>query len=140
MKRIYHTYDKWECYPAGLYETQPPDGMTPKQAIEEYGKFLRDSPRFEAALERVITEWKNSCEHYLSNESMNRIAWLGQAAMCIDTRVPAGYRGGFNSLTPQEQAAANNLALQYLNKWLERRGEPSTDLEGAGISAKANLY
>ena len=32
----------------------------------------------------VIVEWVNSCEHYLSNFAMNRIAWVGQAAMCYD--------------------------------------------------------
>ena len=29
---------------------------------------------------RVISEWKYSCEHNLTNESLNRIAYIGQAA------------------------------------------------------------
>lgn len=140
MKRIYHTFDKWECYPAGFYENQPPDGMTTAQANEAYAEFLRDVPRFEKALSRVLAEWVNSCEHYLSNETMNRIAWLGQAAMCIDTRVPSGFRGGFNKLSTDEQTAANEAALRALNTWLTARGEPSVDMEAAGVSAKVNLY
>lgn len=106
MKRIYHTWEKWECYPAGFYETLPPNGMTPAEATALYAEFLRDSERFNAALWRVITEWPKSSEHYLSNEKMNRIAWLGQAAMCIETRVPSAYRGGFNRLTSAEQEQA----------------------------------
>lgn len=141
MKRIYHTWDEWECYPAGFYEDKPPGEMTPKEAVLAYAIFLRDLPRFERALARVITEWCNSCEHYLSNENMNRIAWLGQASMCIETRVPAAFRGGFNLLSKFEQAAANEMALKYLNLWLERRGEPPfSSLAAAESKTEPNLY
>jgi hypothetical protein len=140
VRRIYHTWEKWECYPAGFYENQAPDGMAAGAALKAYAVFLRDTPRFERALERVINEWKNSCEHYLSNENMNRIAWLGQASMCIETRIPACFRGGFNTLKPQEQATANAAALKWLNVWLERRGEPTLTMEEAGPKTKMDLY
>lgn len=140
MKRIYHTYEKWECYRAGFYESAPPEGMTPQQATEEYTKFLRNLRKFKVAAGRVINEWTNSCEHYLSNEKMNRIAWIGQAAMCIYSGVPACFRGGFNALSETDQEAANQVALDTLNCWLRARGEPETDMKGAGVEAKANIY
>lgn len=140
MKRIYHTWEKWECYPAGLYETCAPNGLTEPGALQAYATFLRDTPRFESALSRVITEWPRSCEHYLSNETMNRIAWLGQAAMCIDTSIPAKFRGGFNALTEAEQQTANATALRALNLWLSAQGEPEVDMKGAGVNTKVNLY
>jgi hypothetical protein len=140
VERIYHTWDKWECYPAGFYEDNPPRGMTPGGATQAYAEFLRDSMRFEAALKRVLAEWPNSCEHYLSNENMNRIAWLGQASMCIATRVPAAYRSGFNLLTKAEQDAADALALKYLNIWLESRAEPTLTQDTAKSKTVANLY
>lgn len=140
MKRIYHTWEKWECFPAGFYNDDPPRDMTPQEATESYMYFLRDLPRFEKALARVLEEWPRSCEHYLSNESMNRIAWLGQASMCIETGVPACFRGGFNLLTDEEQKAANALALKYLNKWLVSQGEPALDETSAKSKTVANLY
>jgi len=140
MKRIFHTWEKWECYPAGFYEDVPPNGMTPQDATRAYAKFLRDTPAFEAALERVVTEWKHSCEHYLSNANMNRIAWLGQASMCIAMRVPACFRGGFNLLSEQEQNTANAAALKWLNVWLERQGEPPLTMDTAESRTEANLY
>lgn len=140
MKRIYHTWDKWECYPAGFYEDRAPDGMTPHEAVRAYRDFLRDTPRFAAALDRVIVEWPNSCEHYLTNENMNRIAWLGQAAMCIATRVPSCFRGGFNLLTPAEQQEANATALVALNRWLAARGEPALTMDTAQSRTEPNLY
>jgi len=141
MKRIYHTWDKWECYPAGFYEQLPPNGISKSQAVEAYREFLADIPRFERALIGVLAEWKNSCEHYLSNENMNRIAWLGQAAMCIDSGVPSSFRPGYNLLTEEQKFSADSMALKYLNIWLTERGEEQIPgIELAGSKTKANLY
>lgn len=129
-KRVFHTYEKWECYKAGFYENSKP-GMTKTECENEYKVFLSDIPRFERALERVITEWVNSCEHYLTNASMNRIAWLGQASMCIDSGIPAAFRSGFSLLTEDQQKTANESALAYLNKWLVKNGHETVDMDGA---------
>lgn len=140
MKRIYHTWDKWECYPAGFYETRPPAGMTEQDCLNTYRDLLTDIPKFEAALNRVITEWHNSCEHYLSNERMNRIAWLGQAALCITHGIPSQYRGGYNLLTEAQQKAADDTALRALNTWLTERGEATLQPEEAASKTQMDLY
>jgi hypothetical protein len=141
MKRVYHTWDKWECYPAGFYATRPPEGMTPRQAETLYRDLLRDIPRFESALAQVLTEWPRSCEHYLSNENMNRIAWLGQAAMCVAHGVSHRFRGGFNLLSADEKQAANEAALRYLNRWLTARGESTLEsVSAAAAKTKQELY
>lgn len=141
MERIYHTWDEWECYPAGFYESRHPDpAVSDDEAIEQYAVFLKDNEAFRAALERVITEWPHSCEHYLSNERMNRIAWLGQASACIAEGLPSRYRSGYNRLTEDEQRAADTLALEYLNRWLTLRGEPTLTLETAASKTQMDLY
>lgn len=138
INRIYHTWDKWECYPAGLHNQKPPKDleMDDEACKEAYREFLSDLPRFAAALDRVLREWPMTCEHNLTNESMNRLAWLGQAAMCIETGIPAIYRGGFNRLTPQQQEDANLMALKYLNIFT---GENLT-LDTAKSKTEANQY
>lgn len=141
MERVYHTWDEWECYPAGLYETHPPaEGMTAQECRDAYAEFLRDLGRFRVGLEGVLADWPVSTEHYLTNERMNRIAWLGQAAMCHQTRVPRAFRAGFTMLTPTEQEAANELALEYLNRFLVARGEQALTMEGAQSKTGADLY
>lgn len=89
--------------------------------LKAHAEFLSDTPRFRAALERVLREWPISCEQFLSNESINRIAWLGQAAMCIDAGVPRSYRAGFKLLTPNQQETANNVAGEALKIWLNNQ-------------------
>ena len=142
MKRIYHTWDEWECYPAGFYESSPKDRNLSEGVCKMmYAKFFRDLPRFEAALQGILKEWPNSTEHYLSNDRMNRIAWLGQASMCYATGIPQAFCGGFNQLTPDEQEQANLMALKYLNVWLESRGEePLPDLKAAQRRTQPELY
>jgi hypothetical protein len=141
MKRIYHTWEKWECYPAGFYENKPKDKtLTDDQCRKKYCEFLKDIPMFEAAMQSILLEWKNSCEHYLSNEKMNRIAWIGQASMCYATGIPSYFCGGFNLLTGDEQLRANESALKFLNKWLVKRGEKPLTMDDAQSKTEANLY
>lgn len=138
--RILHTYDKWECYAAGFYATVKP-GVSKADAEEMYRAFLADLERFGDALERVISEWKHSCEHYLTNTAMNRIAWLGQASACYALGLPSVYRGGFHLLSEQEQTAANELALTYLNKWLVANDREPVDMATAlTVDRQSELY
>ena len=141
MNRIYHTWDKWECYPAGFYETKPPHkDMTIQDCKQAYADFLCDHKRFEAALDGILFHWPNSCEHYLTNERMNRIAWLGQASFAQALGLPSTCRGGYNRLTQEKKDAADALALEYLNKWLTTNGRPTVDYEKAGGRTEAELY
>lgn len=137
--RIYHTWDKWECYRAGFYAERPKD-MTQDEGEERYREFLADAERFEAALKVVTSEWKFSCEHYLTNDRMNRIAWLGQASVAQALGIPSCCRGGYHRLTDEQKQAADTLALRYLNEWLSGRALPTVDFEAAGGRTQAELY
>lgn len=138
--RIFHTYEKWECHKAGFYASKK-DGMTSEECEIAYADFLKDSEKFENTLKLVITEWKHSCEHYLTNKAMNRIAWLGQASMCYATGVPSKFCSGFNLLTEEERSKANAIAHTYLNKWLEANGYDVIDIEEAiSIDRQTELY
>ncbi len=129
MKQIYHPWHVWECYPAGFYESRPLHrNLSEGQCKYMYAQFLRDTPRFRSALSGVVREWPHSCEQYLSNERMNRIAWLGQAAMCYATGIPAVFCGGYNQLSPTEMETADDTALDCLNGWLVARGERHVSL------------
>lgn len=138
--RIFHTFDKWECAKAGFYESKPPKGMTAEKCKEAYRDLLADEVAFSAALDRVITEWKYSCEHYLTNAAMNRIAWLGQASLCIALGIPSEFRSGFTLLTEEQQSKANQLALNALNKWMVANGPSTVSMEEANPGRQAEIY
>ncbi|CAK0760409.1 ParB domain-containing protein [Gammaproteobacteria bacterium] len=128
--RIFHTFDKWECYKSGFYDTHK-DGMTKEECEIEYAKFLSDDNQFRGTLDHVINEWKYSCEHYLTNIAMNRIAWLGQASLCYAKKIPAIFRGGFNLLSEKQKEKANMTAHD---------GAQHLDSNSSGASSGIELY
>jgi hypothetical protein len=130
--RILHTWDKWECYRHGFYAERCPAGMSQDEGVAKYREFLADLSRFEAALQAVTSEWKFSCEHYLTNDRMNRVAWLGQASVAQAMGIPSGCRTGYHDLTQEQKYAADQMALKYLNQWLKAHERPpSRSLSGS---------
>lgn len=121
MTRKYHPWWVWECYKAGFYKTTPPEGVTPEEAKTKYRDFLKNLDAFQLGMQKVEKEWPHSCEQFLTNPALNRIAWLGQAAMCIMTEVPSHFRGGFKLLSESEQEAANLKAENFLKEWLYKQ-------------------
>jgi len=115
--RVYHTFDKWECYKAGFYSPQ-----VDAKAVETYRTFLACPENFRTGLELVLREWPYSCEHHLTNQALNRIAWLGQAAACRMLGIGREARAGYQHLTDEQKDQANRLAHEYLNKFLTQHG------------------
>jgi len=138
--RILHTWEKWECYRAGFYAERPPGGLSQEEGEELYREFLADPSAFKAALRHITRNWQHSCEHYLTNDRMNRIAWLGQAAAAHAIKMPSSCRGGYHKLTEQQRSDADVLALLYLNEWLEANARQPVTMEQAGGRTEAELY
>ena len=85
----------------------------------------------ESTVNKVIKEWKFSCEHYLTNKAMNRIAWLGQASVCYETGIPSKYSSGWTRLTEEMQDNNNEIALKALNTWLSKNGLQEVEMSEA---------
>lgn len=138
--RIFHTYDKWECHKAGFYKSTK-DGWSHEQSETEFKRILSDQDLFSEILNKLIIDWKFSCEHYLTNTSMNRIAWLGQAAVCYHSGVPSRYSSAWFDIDAETRDKANATALKYLNKWmvLNNYNEAGYN-EAASIGRQIELY
>lgn len=123
MTRIFHPWHLWEDYKHNFYGGVSDDFPRDK-TLELYASLLKDLPRFEAALKTITSEWKYSCEHNLTHEGMNRVAWLGQASCALVYRVPHSMSmSGYNLLTDEEKAAADAMAQKYLDLWLKGHNE-----------------
>lgn len=138
--RILHTWEKWECYSHGFYAERPPEGLSIEEGESLYTKFLASLDAFDRALAVVTTQWKCSCEHYLTNDRMNRIAWLGQAAAAQAIGMPSCCRGGYHALTEEQKQDADMLALLHLNSWLEANNMPEVTMAEALGRTEAELY
>ncbi len=138
--RIFHTFDKWECFKAGFYKNDHTE-LSHKECEKEFVRILSDNDLFENILKKIIVEWKYSCEHYLTNESMNRIAWLGQAAVCYHSGIPSRYSGAWSKIPESQQEKANSIALKYLQKWIEINNKNVESVEKAkNFNNQVSLY
>lgn len=86
MDRIYHRYELWECYKSGFFKNISGEEKTEK--AKHVIELFENSELTEKYMQRVIDEWKYSCEHNLTNLALNRIAWLGQSACCLYKEIP----------------------------------------------------
>lgn len=138
--RIFHHYEKWEHVEYNFFGSNHPK-WTKIQCEHKYKELLADLNEFNSVMNRVVMEWPNACEHNLTNKSMNRIAWLGQASLAYKYQIPCIYSSGFQLLTDNQKEAANNAALEILNTWLESKGLEKVSLsDGLLIDRQVELY
>ena len=70
----------------------------------------------------VVNKWKHSCEHNLTNNSMNKVAYIGQAACAYYAEIPSTVTmEAWNKLTPEVQERSNNIAEEVINIWKNSR-------------------
>ncbi len=72
---------------------------------------------------------------------MNRIAWLGQAAVCFSTGIPSKFCSGWGLLDDEQQYLANEIALEYLNIWMVKYNRETLTMDEAlSIGRQVNIY
>jgi hypothetical protein len=123
-ERIYHHYDKLEEYHNGMWRIVRGDER--KGFIVASANLMRNSSQFKAAMLRSLEEWPNSCEHNLTADNVNRIAYLGHAGCCIGVGSPEeATRAGWHTLNKAEQDEANRVAAEVLEMWDQGKQTPS---------------
>lgn len=116
IKRIYHPYTLWEDYKNGFFKSET-DLNLEEQILACKDLFL-DLKEFENVLSVLIKDWKYSMEHNLTNEALNKIAYLGQASCSYKFKISNDIsRQGYNLLTEEEKQKADDMAKKYLEKW-----------------------
>lgn len=116
MKRIYHRYEKWECHKHGFFNNS--SGENKKENIKKVIDFFSSPELTKEFMQRVIEEWQYSCEHNLSNEAMNKVAWLGQAACCLYGNIPATVTmEAWHKVPKNFRDVADGIATDIINQY-----------------------
>lgn len=116
MERIFHHYDLWEDYHAGMYD-ESKDGR--EERVAQAVKILGTPDICRKAMEKVVAEWTIASEYNLSNAGINRKAWLGQAACSCFARIHEDEtREAWGVMTTDQRAEANRIAAEIIKKWL----------------------
>jgi|SRR5690606_5604318 len=116
MKRIWHPYHLWEDFHNNFYGNC--SGIKKEQKIQYSIKMFNNEHLTKEMMSFVVENWKYSCEHNLSNTSLNRIAWLGQAACAAYQKIPHVITmEAWNLLSKEVQDRSDKIAQELIYKW-----------------------
>lgn len=119
MERIFHHFDKWEDYHAGMY-AESRDGR--KERVRKAADILGTPRLCREAMEKVVSEWPIATEYNLSNAEINRKAWLGQAACsCYAGIHEDETREAWGIMTEAQRTEANRIAASIIKTWVAGR-------------------
>ncbi len=127
MKRIWHPYQLWEDWRAGMWRRVSPEEES--QFVDAAVAFTGNAQLYGSFMFKVVKEWKYSCEHNLTERSMNRRAWVGHAAACMAIHCPEYLtRRAWWMLTQEQRDAADHQATLAIQAWT-RRNDKQLHLE-----------
>lgn len=107
-----------------MWNSSPPDGFCEKQALQ-----IMRSDQFYEGMELVTELWDNSCINALTDQNINKVAWLGQAAMALICGCPQHItRKLWAMLSPLERKKANAHAKRAISMWYKRNGYACEEL------------
>jgi protoheme ferro-lyase len=116
MERIYHPYWNWEDYKAGFYENI--SGTEKISLSKKVLEMFNCEDKTRKNMFFVVNNWKNSCEHNLTNQSMNQIAYIGQSACCVYASVPSTITMEmWSKLSKDVQSRSNKIAIEAIDLW-----------------------
>jgi hypothetical protein len=121
IQRIYHHYLKWEDWQNGMYRSTIQADDAEAEELIQYAFSLLSSPKsLYASMSSVVLDWPIASEVNLSHKSINRQAWLGQAACCYEHQVPEHLtKQAWHRLTLLQQDKANAIADRIIREWEE---------------------
>ncbi len=116
MKRLFEKYTEWEDYKNGMYEMYKTED---EDLIRKSVYLLTNSVLFLEACKSVIKDWKITTSVHLTNNTINKKAWIGQASCNYLYKVPELLtRVAWGKLTKRQQETANQIAETVINSYL----------------------
>jgi len=124
VRRIYHHVDLWEDIKHGMYASIPSHTHeVSAPIIKAAAEVLTNCEALYQAMEHVAFNWEFAADFNLSNVSINRQAWLGQAACCFEVGANEGQtKAAWRTLTEDQQDCANGVADKIIAEWEESKG------------------
>jgi hypothetical protein len=116
LKRVYHPVSEWEEMNFNMWGVTDNKSALLTKAIT----FTGDHDLYGSFMQRVIKEWPISCENSLTDNNLNKRAWIGHAAVALALQIPEDVtREAWGKLTDEQQLLANREATRAIQQWEE---------------------
>ncbi len=127
LMRVYKPYWKWEDYQNGMWRKVSP--QEEKKFLDWAIVFTSDHKKYGKAMSHVIELWTETMLHNLTNQSINRRAFLGHCACCYESGCPEYIvRRAWKELTEQQRVLADNEAEIRIDNWINEYKTNSSGL------------
>lgn len=115
IKQIFHHYSKWEDYKNGLY-----NGVCDRheEKVQLSKELLSNQEEFFNVAIDMFKNWEHSAEHNLTDNAINKKAWIGQASCCFNHQAPDYVTiEAWWSMDEETRKKANKTAIKALKQW-----------------------
>jgi len=119
IKQEFHHYTKWEDFNNGLF-----DSVCARydEKMKMSADLLSDQEQFFSVGVEMCKEWEYASEQNLTDTSMNRRAWLGQATCCFNHGAPDyATKDAWWTLSEKTRKEANATADKILADWQSKQ-------------------
>lgn len=114
MKRVWVPIDQWEELHHNMWGEAQDRAALLRRAI----LFTGNHRLYGRYMQRVILEWPKSCLNALTDQSINRKAWIGHAATALALYCPEDItRQAWSFLSHEQQTLANRQANRAIQSW-----------------------
>lgn len=114
LKRVYRRYSDWEEVQFNMWG----EVNDQQDALDKAIAFTSDHKKYGQYMMRVVNEWPVSCENALTDQNLNRRAWVGHAACALALGIPEDItRKAWGHLTDEQRILANREAARAIRTW-----------------------
>lgn len=136
MKRIWVPVEQWEEIAHNMWG----EVADRKRWLHRAVTFTGNHRLYGHYMMRVTQEWPHSCSNALTDQSLNRRAWIGHAACALAFRCPEDItRQAWGLLSHEQRVLANSQADRAIQSWEMRHQQSARlpqDMEAALLSRR----
>lgn len=116
IKQVYIPYWEWEDWKNGMWSKSDNESELLKLAIEFTGDYLK----YGQAMKEVIIAWPKTMLNSLTNNSINKRAFLGHCAVSFKLSIPEYItRMAWKELSDKQRHNADKIAQETINNWIK---------------------
>jgi hypothetical protein len=125
MKRKYIRHELWEEIKHNMWG----DVSDHKAMLEKAIEFTGNANLYGEYMIKVVDGWPNSCTNALTDDSLNKRAWIGHAACALALGCPEDItRKAWGLLTDEQRFLANKKADRAIAIWRKKYEQEDSSL------------
>lgn len=122
VKQCYFHYAEWEDYQNGMYSDCSVSEY--EKAVKLSMDLLSNNSVFKSSIKKMFEKWVKSTKENLTNNDINKRAWVGQATCCFNhSSNEKATREAWGLLNEKTRDMANNVAEECINEWIKTNGD-----------------